>query len=67
MLVAQTVNSWNKDGLPVDVMFDTNNGFLCYLESAPPWEVIVFSVKLLQSFICLLYCYCKWLYSKNIC
>lgn len=28
MLVAQTVNSWNKDGLPVDVMFDTNNVFM---------------------------------------
>lgn len=31
MLVAQTVNSWNKDGLPVDVMFDTNNVFFMLL------------------------------------
>lgn len=67
MLLAQTVNSLNNEGSSVDVAFSANHVFICYLESALPWEVVLLGVKLLQSFICLLYCYHKWPYCKNTC
>lgn len=65
MLVAQTVYSWNNDGLPVDVAFDTNRVF--YLLLRINSTMVSDGAQCKTAAICLLYCYHKWPYCKNIC